>query len=290
MESVSTREAICRDRAEKKIGDENKVKCKIDLPFITRALSCYAAERRLGFENHQAGGRRLPEERENNIRKLLIGVAEVTDSMDPEMLVDQFNYWLVRAQGCAAVQTLPPADQRSMVKNLRACVYLLERQEYDLRPEMLAVKELYEDMTVYLPWDAKSIGLYPAREEVEHALVHATARQPICFMRVLFGGETGPNAESYEAGVVMDMDVLRGLDVLKRLCRENPETGNWPVICTAYTCGKAEDDDYLEASEMDLQIIRETGTRFLSEKGVRWAGGPHEFTLSAAPEPAMRMQ
>ena len=246
---------------------------RIDFSRAAEELTTYAAQRLVGFERQIPGNTyRHPEARNKWIRDILRGMAEVNGE-DGGPLVQAFDQRLDDAHGCFAVETLDPAGQKHVVQALRQYASALERSDGDRRGQLVRVQNLLEDMSAYLPWDPNAIGIYPARDQVESQLRRLTAQRPICFTRILLGGERGPWGEDFVSGSVTDADGVCGTALFDRLTLEYPEVKNWPVICTVYHGGgHAFLAAAMPADELDLKIMREEGTRFLDRPEICLAG------------------
>ena len=154
---------------------------KFDLRNIAAQFAVYAAQRLAGFESHKSCGTvRQPAARHDWIRGILRGMAGSVNE-NAETVIAWFDHMIEAARYCAAVEMLSLRDQRQLVKSLCDYARELEQQKDDHRPQMLEVKNLLEDMTVYLPWDVTGSGVYQARDFVENALIRMTTRQQFCF-------------------------------------------------------------------------------------------------------------
>lgn len=243
---------------------------------MTRAaekLSVYAAQRLVGFERQIPGNTFYhPETRNEWIRDILRGMAEVNGE-DSGPLLQAFEQRLDDAHGCFAVEMLDQAGQKHLVQSLRQYVSALDRPTGDWRIQLVQMQYLLEDMSAYLPWDPVAIGIYPARDQVQEQILSLTAQRPICFTRVLLGGEMGPCDEDFVSGSVTDADSVRNTDLFERLTLEYPEVEKWPAICAVYhTGGPAALTAAMPADNMDLKLIREDGVRFLDKPGICLAG------------------
>ena len=246
---------------------------KIDLPRAAEELTAYAAQRLVGFERQIPGNAfHHPETRNEWIRDILRGMAEVSGE-DSEPLLQALEQRLEDAHGCFAVEMLPQADQKHLVQSLRQYASALEQLGGDTRGQLVRVQNLLEDMSAYLPWDPGAIGIYPARDQVESQLRRLTAQRPICFTRILLGGEIGPCDEDFVSGSVTDADGVRGTELYDRLTLMYPKVEEWPAICTVYHGGgPAALAAAMPADALDLKIMREEGARFLDRPGICLAG------------------
>ena len=240
-----------------------------DFPRVAENLTAYAVERQVGFERHQGLQLRQPEERNRWIRGILRGMAEVC-SVDMDAPVRLLDQRLEEAHGCFAVEMLGLPEQRYTIQSLRQYADQLERMNGDQRVCMMEVKNLLEDITVYLSWDVSRTGVYDTREQVESQLLRMTARRPIRFTRVLVGGDFDPGGAEFVSGLADSTDDVRGTEMFQKTAQEYPERQEWPAICTVYLGGGREFAvGTLDADELDMAVIRETGDRFLKQSGVR---------------------
>ncbi len=108
-----------------------------------------------------------------------------------------------------------------------------------------------------------------------------TARMPIRFTRILLGGERGPCESDFVSGAVTDADAVKATALYERMCSQYPEVAEWPAICTVCV-GRGLDSALgtTDTSDFDLDIIRNTGDRFLKLPGVRGVGA-HELKIPA---------
>ena len=246
------------------------MKPKIDLPRAAGELSTYAAQRLVGFEQHRLGdGFRQPETRHEWIRDILQGMAEVC-GQNPAPLLQSFDQRLETARGASAVEVLTPDSQRHMIQSLGWYVSTLGRMEGDQRARLSAVKKLLEDVSAYLPWDVGATGVYPARDEVEQALLCAVAQRPIRFTRVLLGGERDPGGVEFLPGMVNDVETVRRTREFQRLTLEYPKREQWPALCiVCMGGGRQSDANTIDADGLDMAVIRECGERFMARPEVR---------------------
>ena len=242
---------------------------KNDLYRAAEDLTTYAAQRLVGFERLIPGNAfHHPETRNEWIRDILRGMAEVNGE-DIGPLLQAFDRRLEDAHGCFAVEMLDQTGQKHVVQVLRQYASALDRPGDDRRGQLVRVRHLLEDMSAYLPWDPGAIGLYPARDQVESQLRRLTAQRPICFTRVLLGGEMGPWGEDFVPGCVTDADGVRRMELFDRLTLEYPEVETWPALCTVYHGGgPAVIAASMPADDLDLKIMREEGVRFLDRPGI----------------------
>ena len=242
---------------------------EFDFPRAAEDLTAYAVERQAGFEQHQVRQFRQPEERNRWIRGILRGMAEVCGA-DMNAPVRQFDQRLEDAHGCFAVEALGLPEQRNTIQSLRQYANQLELMNGDQRERMMEVKNLLEDITVYLSWDVSRTGVYDARKQVESQLLCMTARRPIRFTRVLVGGDLDPGGAEFVSGLADSADDVRGTEMFQKTAQEYPERREWPAICTVYLGGGREFAvGTLDADELDMAVIREAGDQFLKRPGVR---------------------
>ena len=260
----------------------------IDLNRAAEELTTYAAQRLVGFERQIPGNTfRHPEVRNEWIRDVLRGMAAVNGG-DGGPLVQTFDQRLEDAHGCFAVEMLDQTGQKHVVQSLRQYASALELSGGDVRGQLARVQNLLEDMAFYLQWDPGAIGIHPVRDQVESQLRRLTARRPVCFTRVLLGGERGPCDEDFVSGSVTDADGVRDTELFRRLTLEYPEVENWPAICTVcHGGGHAFLAAAMPADELDLKIMREEGTRVLDRPEICLAG--HSELRVPAQEQDMEM-
>lgn len=241
-------------------------------PNLRRAaeeLTAYAVERQIGFERHQGSQFRQPEDRSQWIRGILGGMAELFGTA-PDTLLRPFDQRLEDARGCFAVEPLTLTGQTHTVQSLRWYAAELEHLDGDQRGRVFEVKNLLEDMTVYLGWDVSRTGVYPARDEVAETLLRLTARRPIRFTRVLLGGDFDPGGAELVPGLVWDADGVRNTKMFQYLTKTYPSRKDWPAICRVYLCGGRDIAlGIIDADGLDMSVIREAGDRFLKRPGVK---------------------
>jgi len=125
-------------------------------------------------------------------------------------------------------------------------------------------------MFIHLSWGFKENGLFRAREQVESTLLRMTARMPIRFTRVLLGGDIDPCESDFVSGAVMSAEAVRDTELYERMSQQYPGVAEWPSICTVCAgrglnsaCGT------VDASDFDLDIIREAGDRFMEQPDIQ---------------------
>lgn len=239
-------------------------------PSLLRAveeLTVYATERQAGFEAHQGLEIRQPEERNEWIRDILTGMAEVFGT-DPGELSAGFDHRLKEARGAFAVAPLNPFEQKHMIQSLCRYVDGLEELEGDQRARVMDVKKLLEDITAYLSWDVSRSGVYPARDQVEGQLLRMVARRPIRFTRILMGSDIGPGGMEFLPGRVDSVDGVRSTRIFQELASNYPGRKEWPAMCTVCLGGWNPAAGVIDADELDMAVIREAGVRILKHPGI----------------------
>ena len=246
---------------------------KIDLSRTAGELAAYAAQRLVGFEQHQRGDScRQPETRHEWIRDILRGMAEVCGE-DCVPLLSAFDRRLADARGASAVEMPALSHQRHMVQSLGQYASALDRMEGDQRPRLLHVRALLEEVCAYLPWDPEANGARTVCGQVSEQLVRAVAQRPICFTRVLLGGDLDPGGAEFVPGLADDAECVRRTQEFQQLTLGYPERDEWPALCTVYLGGgQRMPISTIDADWLDMQLIREEGDRFLKRSEVRPAG------------------
>lgn len=241
-----------------------------DIHLVAEELAAYAARRLAGFEQHRVGGSSLqPETRREWIRDILNGMAEVC-GQDAAPLLQSFDQRMEDARAASAVEALSSSGQKHVVRSLRRYVSALGRTEGDQRARLSAVKNLLEDVSACLPWDVGSTGVYPARDEVEQALLRAVAQRPIRFTRVLLGGDLDPGGIEFLPGMVNDVETVRRTREFERLTVEYQDREEWPALCIVCMGGGRQlAAGAIDADELDMAVIREAGEAFTKRPEVR---------------------
>lgn len=251
-----------------------------DIDLVAERLTTYAIERQNSFERYQPQGvSPWAASRRFWTDAILQGMVRLEGGSPTPALMEQFDQRLEEARGCAAVEPLPLAAQKELVRTLRGYVSALEDTGEHRGLQVAVVRELLEDMATHLPWDSSANGLDHARDEVDSILLRMTARKPIHFTRILLGGDIGPADDDFVSGIVTDADGVRGTKLFARLSQAHPEVAEWPAIATVWLCGgQTVTAATVPADELELGIIREVGTRFLDYPGIRpvW---PHELCI-----------
>ena len=233
-----------------------------------RVLAFYAAERQIGFKRHQGSQIWQPMERNEWIRGILRGMAEMS-GVAPGEFTDILDYCLKTSRGAFAVEPVTWSVQRHMIQSLCRYVDELEQMDGDQRARVKDVARLLDDVSACLSWDASRIGVYPARDQVEATLLRMTVRRPIRFTRVLIGGDLDPGGVEFMPGLVNDARGVRTAQLFQQVCREYPERKEWPAICTVCLGnGGRLDNGVIDADELDMAVIREAGDRILKQPGI----------------------
>ena len=253
---------------------------KFNLSRTADELTTYAAERQAGFEQHRLGNSfHHPGTRNEWVRDILRGMAEVNGA-DSGELTARFDRQLEEARGCFGVEMLSQAGQKHAVQALRRYASALEQLDGDQRGRLMRVRDLLEDMAAYLPWDPRTIGINPARNQVTEQLLRLTAQRPIRFTRVLLGGELDPGGIEFLPGMVNDIERVRGTQEFHRLAVEYPKREEWPALCVVCMGGgRLADDSTIDADELDMAVIRAAGDAFMKRPEVRpvWS---HQLAVS----------
>ena len=249
-----------------------------------RELAHYAAERQIGFERHQGSPVRQPMERNEWIRDILQGMAEMSGAA-PGEFTGILDYCLKTARGAFAAEPLTLSEQRHMIQSLCGYVDGLERMDGDQRALVKDVSRLLDDVSACLSWDASRIGVYPARDQAEAQLLSMTVRRPIRFTRVLIGGDFDPGGVEFRTGLVNDAKGVRGAQLFRQVAREYPERKEWPAICTVCLGnGGRLESGVIDADELDMAVIREAGDRILKQPGISLVP-PRQLRVPVMDEP-----
>lgn len=252
----------------------------ITVSHLVDGLALYAIERQTGFETHQPGGLTLnPELRNSRTRELIRGIADLYDLADEaESMVRSFDDRLHQAQCCSAVELATKRQQYETVQGLLQYAKDLAQQPHDTRERLLLVRDHFEDMTAYLPWDASGNGLYPARDWLDRALPRMTALQNILFTHVILGSEMGPAMSDFVGGAVTDSTGIADTCLYDDLSGQYPEIEIWPALCTVYRGGYGQ-GNVRNATELDLSIMRQYGDSFLDLEGLIVCQYPMELSV-----------
>jgi len=244
---------------------------KENISLTADRLTAYAIERQNGPERHQPqGAPSWQEQRRFWTDAILQGMSRL-EGLEPDpKLMEQFDRHINAARGCLAAEPLSVKEQTALIRDLSKYISVLEATGDDRRRQVAVVKDLLDDMFIHLSWEFEENGLFRTRKQAERTLLHMTARMPIRFTRVLLGGELGPCASDFVSGAVMSAEAVRDTELYERMSRQYPGVAEWPSICTVCAgrglnsaCGTTD------ASDFDLDIIREAGDRFMEQPDIR---------------------
>ena len=100
---------------------------KYDIPFVADGLTAYAIERQNNFERHLSQGKSpWAESRRFWTDAILQGMVRLEGGTPGPEMMARFDQRLAAAHGCAATETLTPAEQEELVRSLRSYVSALE--------------------------------------------------------------------------------------------------------------------------------------------------------------------
>ncbi len=254
---------------------------RITVSQLVDGLALYAIERQTGFETHQPGGLPLnPERRNSRTRELIRGIADLYALADEaEIMVKLFDDRLHHAQSCFGVEASTTRQQYETVQGLFQFAKELAQQPHDTRERLLLVRDHFEDMTAYLPWDASGNGLYPARDWLDRALAQMTAQQNILFTHIILGSESGPAMSDFIGGAVTDSAGIVDTYLYADMSDQYPEIEIWPALCTVY-CGGYGQGNVQNATELDLGIMRQYGDSFLDLEGLIVCRYPTQLSVA----------
>lgn len=258
---------------------------RFNTPLVAEGLITYAIERQNGFERHQQKG--FPpwaERRRLWTDAILQGIARLEGEPPDPKLMERYDHELGTARrGFVSVPASPQLQQKT-IRNLRRFVSALEATGDDRRRQVNMVWKLLDDMSSHLPWTGKGNGLGQALDEAELALCRMTARMPICFTRILLGGDAGPHwVSGFVSGSVTDAEAVKQTAVYRDALRQYPEVKEWPALCTV--CVGRDTLSAIEsvsACAFDLEILNRIGDRFLKEQDIHQAYA-QQMVLSASP-------
>ena len=245
---------------------------RFNIPCVAEGLTAYAIERQNGFERRQqeglppwAGRRRLWTD------AILQGMARLEGQVPDPKQMERFDYELERVHGGFCTVPASLRLQQETIQNLRRFVSALETSGGDRRRQINVIWKLLEDMSSHLPWAGKDNGIDRARDEAEYALCRMTARLPICFTRVLLGGDAGPHwVSGFVSGSVTDAKAVQRSAVYRNALRQYPEVREWPALCTVCVGRDLPSTiGTVSACAFDLDILNRIGDRFLKEQGVQ---------------------
>lgn len=255
---------------------------------LLEGITAYGIERQNGNEErHLPPGHKPWQEARAEWMEHILHCAARYEGYDIRAVVSQFELRLYLAKEHAATELSSSEIQRNTIQALRGYASALEHAEGDHRLQLLDVRELLTDMSLDHLWGGRDEGLRRTRDEVDAALVHVTARQPVRFTRILLGPETGPCESGYAPGKVTTPQEVRASEFYQRFCEQHPERKSWPALCVTYAgC----DGRFLrDANDLDLNIIREAGDRFVEQPGVRNLDLGHQMMVSVEPKAEMTM-
>lgn len=262
---------------------------RFNIPRVAEALTTYAIEWEHGFQRHQPPGTPTwPEQRRFWTDAILQGMARLDGAEPDPKWMERYDRELAETRGQYFIIPATLAVQRDAILSLHRYIAALEGTGQDRRRQVMAVRDLLEDMACHRLWGGMSNGLDAARDTADSALLHMTARMPIRFTCVLLGGDAGPHwASGFVSGTVTDTEAVKQTDVYAKAVQTYPEITEWPALCTVYV-GRGLDSAWgtADACEFDLEIMNRAGDRFLDQRGVRWVGGPYQMTVSVE----MRME
>lgn len=237
-------------------------------------LTLYAAERDICMESGDTDARI------RRIRRLISGMSELYGL--PE-LPEVYDKRISAARGCSASEIAGISQQKDAVWGLVCYAKDLAPGPDDSRSMMLEIQKLFDEMYAYLPWNPWGSGPNGARDVLALLLRTATAQQNIVFTRVLLGGDRDPSASDFVSGAVTDARSVSNTQLFAELTREHPEMNRWPCLCTVWRGGYGRGNP-VPATDLDLEIIRQSGDRFLKSEGVICCGPEHQITIETEPQ------
>lgn len=198
---------------------------RFNIPLVAEGLTAYAIERQHGFERHQRpGSPTWAEQRRLWTDAILQGMARLDGRTPDSALMERFDRELEQAHSGFCTVPTSLQLQQDTIRNLRRFVSALEATGDDRRRQINVIWKLLEDMSSHLPWAWKGNSLDLARDEAEYALCRMTARLPICFTRVLLGGDAGPHwVSGFVSGSVTDAKAVQRSAVYRNVLRQYPE-------------------------------------------------------------------
>ena len=210
------------------------------------------------------------------------------ETPDPK-LMERYDHELEATRWSSFTVPASPQLQQKTIRNLRRFVSALEFAGGDRRRQVNMVWKLLDDMSSHLPWTGKDNSLDRARDEAECALFRMTAQLPICFTRVLLGGDAGPHwVSGFVSGSVTDADAVKRTAVYREALQQYPEIKEWPALCTVCVGRNLPSAiGSVSACAFDLEIMNRIGDRFLKEQGVQQVYARQMIipTLSAMTKP-----
>ena len=262
---------------------------RFNSPLMAEGLTTYAIERQNGFERHQQKG--FPpwaERRRLWTDAILQGMARLEGQVPDPELMEHYDQELKEARGQFFTTPATRDMQRDTILHLRVYLYTLAEAGGDRRRQVNMVWKLLDDMSSHLPWAGKDNGLDRALGEAEYALCRMTAQLPICFTRVLLGGDAGPHwVSGFVSGSVTDAEAVRRTAVYRDALRQYPDVKEWPALCTVCVGRNFPSAiGTVPACAFDLEIMNRIGDGFLEEQGVRQVYA-RQMILFASPEAAL---
>lgn len=262
---------------------------RFNIPLMAEGLTTYAIERQNGFERHQQKG--FPpwaERRRLWTDAILQGMARLESQVPDPELMERYDQELKEARGQFFTTPATRDMQRDTILHLRVYLYTLAEAGGDRRRQVNMVWKLLDDMSSHLPWAGKDNGLDRALGEAEYALCRMTAQLPICFTRILLGGDAGPHwVSGFVSGSVTDTEAVKRTAVYRDALRQYPDVKEWPALCTVCVGRNFPSAiGTVPACAFDLEIINRIGDGFLKEQGVQQVYA-RQMILSASPEAAL---
>nr|WP_325215126.1 hypothetical protein [uncultured Oscillibacter sp.] len=253
--------------------------------LVAEGLIAYAIERQTGIERYQQKG--FPpwaERRRLWTDAILQGMAKLEGETPDPKLMERYDHELEATRWSSFTVPASPQLQQKTIRNLRRFVSALEFAGGDRRRQVNMVWKLLDDMSSHLPWMGKDNSLDRARDEAECALFRMTAQLPICFTRVLLGGDAGPHwVSGFVSGSVTDADAVKRTAVYREALQQYPEVKEWPALCTVCVGRDLPSAiGSVSACAFDLEIMNRIGDRFLKEQGVQQVYA-RQMTISASP-------
>ena len=265
---------------------------RFNTPLVAEGLTAYAIERQNGFDRHkQKGFPPWAERRRLWTDAILQGMARLEGQVPDPKQMERFDCELEQAHNGFCTVPASPQLQQETIRNLRCFVSALETAGGDRRRQVNMVWKLLDDMSSHLPWAGKDNGLDRARDEAEYALCRMTAQLPICFTRVLLGGDTGPHwVSGFVSGSVTDAEAVKRTAVYRDALRQYPEVKEWPALCTVCVGRNFPSAiGTVPACAFDLEIMNRIGDGFLKEQGVQQVCA-RQMTVSISPLEAQRKE
>lgn len=245
---------------------------RFNIPLVAEGLTTYAIERQNGFERDlRPGEPPWAEQRRFWTDAILQGMARLEGLTPDPVLMERFDQELDEARHRYFIIPARLDRQRDTIRALNHFVVALENTGQDRRRQVQVVQKMMDDMACHSHWGGADNGLDQARDNAERAMLRMTAHLPICFTRILLGGDAGPYWESgFVSGPVTEADEVKQTAVYERARRLHPEITEWPALCTVCTGhGLNFPAGAVPANEFDLEIINSVGDHFLKERDVQ---------------------